>query len=253
MRSKKQVQTHSQHTRTLEKIRELYKFAEFGRLSSGLFHDIINPLTAIVLNIEQARSNHTNIPKVKKYLDQACGAARHMERFVVAIKQQLHDTQKLAYFCPCAEIYSVGNILSHKARTANVRLEFSLNATVPLFGNSTYWTQIILNIISNAIDAYDNSHKKSIERVVTISCNNTPTLLCCSISDHGTGIARCHVRKIFNAFFSTKLGCIDKGTGVGLSIAKHLLEKEFNGTITVKSTRVSGTTFTLSIPVHRKL
>lgn len=78
-------------------------------------------------------------------------------------------------------------------------------------------------------------------------------MLECTVSDHGVGIARCHLRKIFDAFFSTKITCMDKGTGVGLSIAKDLVEKEFGGTITVQSVRRYGTTFTVSVPILRKL
>jgi signal transduction histidine kinase len=253
MPSKKQVRTHSEHIYSHEKIRELYRFAEFGRLSSGLFHDIINPLTAVLLYIEQARSNHNNIPKVKKCLEQAYGAAHHMERFIAAVKQQLHSEKTLTYFCPCAEIRLVGDILSHKARLAGVQLSFSLTAAAPLYGSTTHWTQIMLNLISNAIDAYENSERKRCARIVSVTCSSTNAMLECTVSDRGIGIARCHLHKIFDAFFSTKIGCMDKGAGVGLSIAKHLVEKEFGGTIIVHSAPRCGTTFTVSVPVPQKL
>lgn len=71
--------TVEQRTRELketqaEKMTQLYRFAEFGRLSSGLFHDLINPLTAVSLNIEKVK----NAGETKQYVDKAIFAAKKM-------------------------------------------------------------------------------------------------------------------------------------------------------------------------------
>ncbi len=81
--------TRELKTAQLEKISQLYRFAEFGRLSSGLFHDLMNPLMAVSLNLERGRSEGTDVSKAAAHMDQAFTAAKRMERFIGAVRKQI--------------------------------------------------------------------------------------------------------------------------------------------------------------------
>lgn len=61
-----------------EKVAQLYRSAEFGRLSSGLFHDLMNPLNALIGNIDRMKSNPENITHVETYLEKSVTASRRM-------------------------------------------------------------------------------------------------------------------------------------------------------------------------------
>jgi signal transduction histidine kinase len=70
-----------------------------------------------------------------------------------------------------------------------------------------------------------------------------------SISDTGDGIAPEHLSQIFDPFFTTKP--VGEGTGLGLSITYGIVERH-GGTINVESRKGSGTTFTVTLPVHAR-
>lgn len=237
----------------LEKIRQLYSFAEFGRLSSGLFHDLMNPLTAVSLNVERAKSEGEasgGLSKAQDYLDQAFVAAQRMERFISAVHKQIVKKGECTTFCAVDEARQVIDILSYKALIARVELILDPCTTCEIAGDTVQWNQVMLNLISNGIDAYDDiTHDDGIDRIVRITFTPCADTLICTIRDNGVGIDPCIIDQIFDPFFTTKRDQSTKGTGIGLSIVKQLVEKEFNGTISVQSTPYVGTTFTIVLPI----
>jgi two-component system, NtrC family, sensor kinase len=105
--------------------------------------------------------------------------------------------------------------------------------------------QVLLNLISNALDAVEA--KKGLVRV---ECRYEADAneLVIQVVDNGAGIPPSMMSHMFELFHSTKG---NRGTGIGLAVAKKIVE-EHDGTISVKSTIGAGTTFTLRLPVYAK-
>jgi len=234
----------------MERIAELYRFAEFGRLSSGLFHDLMNPLSAVSINVERARGQSGTVGDLSTataYLDQATTAARRMERFIVAVRKQIGKEPQRSRFGLAEEARQVLDILSYKAVIAGVELKFDADAECMLEGDPVRWSQVLLNLVTNAIDSYDDCPGAQTRRVV-IALTDVGDGYRCTISDQGCGIMPEHLVRIFDPFFSTKAGHETKGTGIGLSIVKSIIEKDFGGTITVTSSPSAGTVFSILLP-----
>ena len=137
----------------MEKMSQLYKFAEFGKISSGLFHDIINPLTVISLNLEQVQKKNNNL-ETRLCIDKAMESARYMEKFITIIKKQIKKNDEKIFFSIKNEIDEVINLLSHKIIQNDIKIKIICQNQIKILGNPIKFNQIILNIISNAIDAY---------------------------------------------------------------------------------------------------
>ncbi|NDE68401.1 hypothetical protein EB052_02220, partial [bacterium] len=74
----------------IEKLSQMYRFVEFGKLSSGIFHDLLNPLSVVSANVERLDSSiHPDIPEIKSDLTGAIKASRRMERFIDTIRKQI--------------------------------------------------------------------------------------------------------------------------------------------------------------------
>ena len=227
-----------------EKISQLYRLAEFGRISSGIFHDLINPLTAVSLNLEQINNNGENkIISAKDSLSQAIAASRKMEDLIACIKRSIRKENRQETFSLNQEIETVVKILSYKARQANVAVIFKSDMEINYFGDPAKFGQVIANLISNGIEASTdiaNLKTKSINISLTKNQNN----YIISVQDYGSGIPTENTEKIFEPFFSTKPGC---GFGIGLSSAKSIIEKNFLGKLDVQSQINQGTTFTINL------
>lgn len=101
--------------------------------------------------------------------------------------------------------------------------------------------QVFINILVNAAQAMESTGE------IKVATRHVKDSIEISISDDGPGIPEKNLAKIFDPFFTTK--DVGKGTGLGLNIAKDIINKH-NGTINVESRVGEGTTFTIQIPVN---
>jgi signal transduction histidine kinase len=230
-----------------EKISQLYHLAEFGRLSSGVFHDLINPLTAVSLNLEQIKNeNQNSLASAKDCLQQAIIASHKMEDLITCIKKSIKQESSKIIFSPKVEIDSVIKILNYKTRKSNIEIFVHTKDDISLYGDPVKFSQIIMNLISNSIDAYGTKENTD-AKIININLINNNEQIILEVSDQGEGITTENINKIFQPFFSTKDG---RGLGLGLSSTKNLVEKEFSGSINVQSIIGEKTIFTILIPLQ---
>jgi len=229
----------------MEKLSQMEKFVEFGKLASGLFHDLASPLTALSLTLRQLKeTDKGSAQKSQEYLEQAFVASHKVENFLVNAKKQLRSEGLEQNFVLNEEINDVIGLLSHKARKANVVLRFENTTQASVFGESVKFYQVVLNLVSNAIEACEEKPDQSNKEIlIKLIINNSSVVL--TIHDCGIGIPTEHVKNIFQPFFTTKRNT--GALGLGLSTTKQIITDSFHGTIDVQSSS-EGTTFIVTIP-----
>jgi len=231
----------------MDKITQLYRLAEFGRLSSGIFHDLINPLTAVGLNLEQLKKTPA-LQGTNAYLEQAFRATAKMENFIAGIKKQIQGDKAKRYFSLATEIEEIRQILDYKIRKSQVGLKIEITPELELYGNPLKFGQIIANLLSNALDACQESGREN--KRIELQAEKKSDKIIIMIADNGGGIAPENQDKIWQAFFSTKTEG-ESGLGIGLASVKSLTEKDFQGTITFVSSP-AGTEFRIELPLEKK-
>ena len=107
-----------------------------------------------------------------------------------------------------------------------------------IFGVKSEFTQVIISIVSNAIDVLKNIEEPKIK--ILVSSNSAEVMI--SILDNGGGIKNKNIKKVFEPYFSTK----EKGTGIGLYLSKMIIEESFLGKISVENQK-EGALFSLFI------
>lgn len=122
-----------------------------------------------------------------------------------------------------------------KRAPAKVQIVYSTNeAEIPVYINGPLFDWVLENLLRNALDAMDGKGKISIDVL------NEPQAVKINVTDTGKGIPKQIMKKIFNPGFSTK----KRGWGLGLSLAKRIIEKYHHGSLFVKSSELGkGTTF----------
>jgi signal transduction histidine kinase len=224
-----------------EKIEQLNRFAELGQLSSGLFHDVFNLLSAVSLREENSSENS---------LAEAFVTTKQIDNFAQALRKQLnhHDSQEL--FSLNQSIDHVIQLLAYKANKEHIRITVENNGPqdIKYFDSPFKFHQIILNLLLNAIESFEGLHKiDETAKEITLTIQEKNKIVTIHVADNGSGISPEVLPKIFDQFFTTK--GTSKGIGIGLSTIKKIIEEELNGTITVKSEVNKGSRFTITFPL----
>ena len=224
-----------------ERIMELTRFADFGRLASALLHDLVNPLTIVSLNLEQLASDQQ-----PELLQRAIEATKRMEQFMEFARREIRNEQNLSLFQPDEEIrYSIKG-LHHVAKRDKVSLETSLRTHGTTFGSATKLQQLVTHLLSNALESYRSLEKERPKRRILTSLSEEDGEFTLSVQDWASGIPSANLKRIFDPFFSTREGT--SNTGIGLALCKEIVERDLGGTLSVVSTHGEGTTFTARFP-----
>lgn len=238
----------------LEQMSQAYRFIEFGRMASSVFHDLATPLTALSLNIESiARSQGTRDAETLAVLthdvDRAQRATAHMEKLMRSMRRQLAQEGAREAFSLSRTLEDVVHVLTPYAREQRVRLCVVVpEEDIRTHNDPVGFTQVMTNLIANAIDAYADDARTSSTREVHITLTSAAGEASVAVKDHGPGVPEDALDKIFEPFVTTKEG--RRGLGLGLSIARGIVEKQFAGTLRVTSSVGTGSTFTVHFPLR---
>jgi two-component system NtrC family sensor kinase len=219
------------------------KLASLGRLTSGVAHELNNPLnnisTSVQILIEELEDNDLEYKK-----ELLLGAEKEVERSKEIVRSLLEfarersHTLKQAYFKDL-----VDNAI--KRVQSQVPENITLNVDVPndIQGNFSVLgiERVLINLIENAVQSMKNGGELTVKACKQESNNG----FCFQVIDTGEGIPTDIIPKIFDPFFTTKE--VGKGTGLGLSIIYGIIEQH-GGKIKVSSEVGKGTTFTCFLP-----
>jgi signal transduction histidine kinase len=217
------------------------RMAAIGRLTSGVGHEVKNPINAIVVHVELLKSKLTGV---------GAPALRHLEIIEAEIHRLDRVVQLLVDFSRPVELrlreqdlrQVIGDVLtlsSAELSTHNVILESNLPQKALVVNiDSDLIKQAALNVIQNGAQAMPSGGKL---RVILEEERKCAVL---RIADEGMGIPDDIREKIFDLYFTTKSG----GSGIGLAMTYRILQLHY-GSIEVQSNPERGTEFLLRIPL----
>lgn len=251
IRTKKLVQYEKEKDIADAQLEQAAKLASIGELSSGIAHEINNPLAIIASEVGLMKDLMNPEFSTNTTFDEL---DPHIQNIREATFRCRDITGKLLSFVRKGDVELkhhnihtllneiVDDLLGHEMFVSNIEIIKKYCDTMPLIlidGNQI--KQVFLNIINNAADAITPPGK------IIISTSNNVKSIKIEIADTGKGIEAEIIDKIFLPFFTTKE--VGKGTGLGLSVSYGII-KNFGGKIDVKSTPGKGTTFTITLPLH---
>lgn len=218
-------------------LADLQRLADIGRLSATLLHEISNPLSAAIIRLEDNKHNHACIRLLRRDINR-------LNRYLQSARAQIYRSGEKGSFSLSSQVISVKRVITPLAKQAGVRVIFKPATRLRLIGDPIKFQQIMVNLILNAIEAYDNQPQGP--RTVLVEFKDSPRWLYVSVLDWGKGINKSELAKLFQPFYSTKVSR-RPGLGIGLTIVRDYVRHEFNGLITVSSHPLQGTRFTLKL------
>ncbi len=231
-----------------ERLVHSERMAAVGSLTSGIAHELNNPLNNLSLTTETLLSDFASFSDDEK-IHMLGQIATQVERASATVSQLLDFTRKdQPAFTRVAVprlLESTLRLIANEVSLAKVEACLDLDGTLPtILGNPRNLQQVFLNLCLNGIQAMPKGGVLGIR-----ARPEGDSQVRIEISDSGVGIAAENLGKIFDPFFTTKEA--GQGTGLGLTVAHTIVEKH-GGKIAVESEVGKGTTFTVFLPVARK-
>ncbi|HMK93828.1 MAG TPA: PAS domain S-box protein [Candidatus Limnocylindrales bacterium] len=217
------------------------RLAAIGELAGMIGHDLRNPLTGIknaayLLGKKGASMSETQtkelIETINTCVDHSNKIINDLLDYSREIRLEPRESSLRMLLCESMSMVEIPR---------NVKVVNSLLHKQVLKVDSDKIKRVFVNLIKNAIDAMPNGGK------LTINSKVDTGVVEISFSDTGSGIPDEVLSNLFSPLFTTKA----RGMGFGLAICKRIVEAH-GGTITVKTARGKGTTFTLNLPMESK-
>ncbi len=251
LESKVEERTVQYKNEQIIKTEQFCKFAEFGRLSQGLFHDLINPLTALNLNLSEIKKDE-NPSEMKDFVDGAAIAADNMGSLIASTRNYFQSNDIKSRFSAISELKSVFLLFNYKAQQSQIKFNLICNQDIFIVGNKTRFSRLITNLLLNAIEAYeDHKRCKWIDKTITVNIQETDALTIISVKDNARGMTKKTMKNLFEPFYTTKLS--DNNSGTGLAICKNIVESEFLGKIQIINKMNVGAEFVITLPKQHSI
>ena len=215
------------------------KLLILGKLAASLAHEIRNPLSAIKLNLDYLQMSDVDHDESIECIESSMEAVNRIQQLIENTLDFSKTPNSDQEDCSLNEIVlqAIG-ILKSVTRKQNVQIATELDENISsLVLNKNKILQVFLNFLNNSMDALGTS---GTIKVVTAENKEHVYFY---VEDNGIGISKEDQNRIFNDFFTKK----EKGTGIGLSVCKQLLD-EHGAEIKLESELGKGTRFTVLFP-----
>ena len=264
----------TQHKEDMETIKnnqdilmERERLAGLGQLIGGIAHNLKTPIMSIagatqglenlikeydesiddpLVNSQDhhdiAKDMEAWIPKIRAHLE-------YMSDIITTVKGQSVaslSTDDSEEFTISELVKRVNILMKHELKNAYIYLNIlmKVDENTVIDGNVNVLVQVVNNIISNAIQAYDGKHDQNIQFEISQKENN----MIFSITDFAGGLSKEVQDRLFKEMVTTKG---KNGTGLGLYMSYSNIKAHFGGDITYKTEEGKGTTFNIVIPIKK--
>ncbi len=247
-----------------EVLMEKERLATLGQMVGGIAHNLKTPIMSIsgaseglkdlvneydksIEDSEVTVNDHHEIANdMKKWLEKIDSYTAYMSDVITAVKGQAVtlSNQEVISFTVSELVKRVQILMKHELKHSLIDLDIHMNVdeNLELHGDINSLVQVLNNLISNAIQAYDGSENEKIDFDLNMDGNN----LVISVTDYGKGIPEEIQEKLFKEMVTTKG---KNGTGLGLFMSYSNIRAHFNGNMRFESEVGKGTTFEIVLPV----
>lgn len=226
--------------KAVERLREQEKFmilqsrhAAMGEMIGNIAHQWRQPLNILGLLIQQMQMYHEVGQFDTDYLDQSVRKGmeiiQHMSRTIDDFRDFFRPDKEPVVFSVSDSIEKAISLVRESFASNLVSIDSRIDCEPVTMGYPNEFSQVLLNILINARDVL--LERKVIDPRITINVGTKDCRCIIKISDNAGGITDNVIGKVFDPYFTTK--GVQQGTGLGLYMAKTIIEKNMNGLLTV--------------------
>jgi PAS domain S-box-containing protein len=225
------------------------RLAAMGEMIGNIAHQWRQPLNALGLLLFNIKDAYQFNTLDAAYLDQAVeDGSRMVQKMSTTISDFSNffkPNKESSVFSALVQIREAATLMESSFQSSNISIQIDAPDDIMLLGFPNEYSQVLLNLLSNAKDAI-LAHNSTLAGRVDIFLTEIDGEGCVSVCDNGGGIPEAILDKIFDPYFTTK----ENGSGIGLYMSKMIIERNMNGRITVNNIE-AGTEFNVCVPLAK--
>jgi len=222
------------------------RMAAIGEMIRNISHQWRQPLNNIGLIVQNLRislkEEQTNFEEIDRNVATVMEIVSHMSATIDDLRNFFRqDTQKTCFIVNMA-VKRVRDFVAADLESSNIRVDVTAEENVTVFGYRNEYCQVLFNILTNAREVLAERMIADPRVSIGIVCERDRSVV--TIRDNGGGIAEEILPRIFDPYFTTKES--GKGTGIGLYMAKVIIEQNMGGSLSVAN-REGGAEFRIEV------
>ncbi len=219
------------------------RLASMGEMIDSIAHQWRQPLmniNAILMNIDRAVEMKKDETFIESKIDEAASLTSHMSQTIEDFRDLFKIKKEITIFYIADVIYDVKMIMKNSLK--DIEVSFEKESNISIISYKSEFMQVIITLLNNALEAL---HERDIkDKRIDILLKEDQESIILSIEDSAGGIDKSVIEQIFDPYFTTKNR--SGGTGLGLYIAKIIIEHNMKGYINVENSK-NGAIFTIKI------
>jgi PAS domain S-box-containing protein len=234
------------HRALLRRLAEKERLASVGMLAASVAHEINNPLTYVLANLEFALDHHRHDPPTReRALADARAGAERVRQIVRDLKVLAQPERDDLLFVDLRSVVEAAVRLAGPEVSHRASVTIALDGAPAVVGSESRLIRLFINLLVNAAHAIEERGDGRRRIEVAVGDCEQADLVAIEVRDDGTGIPPDRLGRIFDPFYTTKPA--GAGTGLGLAICRDIAERA-GGRIEVQSEIGRGATFTVWLP-----
>jgi len=211
--------------------------AAMGEVIGNIAHQWRQPLNTLGLIVQELRMTYGreefNKESLEASVKKAMNLIQHMSKTIDDFNNYFKPEKEKILFSINKAVTKALNLIEPSLVNLNINIEIIEKAETSINGYANEYSQVLLNILLNCRDAFEQiktDRRRAI--IITVFEENCKSVV--TIADNAGGVSESIINKVFDPYFTTKGP--DKGTGIGLYMAKSIIEKNMSGILTVRNT-----------------
>jgi len=211
--------------------------AAMGEMIGNIAHQWRQPLNTLGLIVQELLMTYGHDESYKESLEanvkKAMGLISHMSKTIEDFRNYFRPEKEKMPFNINEAVATTLSLIEPSFKNLDIDIEVIEKDVTDFNGYANEYSQVLLNILLNSKDAFAESRTVK-QRVIVITIFKENSRSVVTVADNAGGIPEEIIDKIFDPYFSTKGP--DKGTGIGLFMAKTIIERNMGGRLTVRNT-----------------
>lgn len=213
------------------------RLASMGEMIHNIAHQWRQPLNSLTLLIQSFKTKYDQGKFDKEFLyaqtEYGLKIAKNMSETIESFSTFFRPDREKTYFSVKKALLDSLELLSGVLCDESIQVSTNVQEDFEILGYENAFTQVVFVLLNNAIDAFKESKHDKDTRFIEISILHAEQYLSIDVRDNAGGINLDDIHKIFEPYFTTKHKSV--GTGIGLYMAKQIIEKQFFGSIEVQN------------------